>query len=531
MKGGKLNPKDKKTPSSVSPPTAGPANPPGRRRALFRNLALAALVAALLGHLTAPDFLGFSVLPLTAALVFFGLAGPTQWRADRAALTSPFGRARLGAALGLLLFLAAALAAGAWRTGPTFDFSRDRVQALSPATLELLAKLDQPVTVTIHLGPQSQRLMRVREMMNLYSRAAQGRLSVKYINPQTEVDYQDGGPGLVSPDTAEVAAEDFRENIAPITEEALSGALTRLLHPERRLVYFLNTFGEKMVQEPGPGGLSQWAADLNGRRLTALDYYWNEGAPLPLEASALVLAGPRAPLGEIREQWLINYVKSGGRLLVMADPLTVALSPEFWRAFGLDLPEGLVVDPETNLAGTGEVFIVSHEYPDHPLTRGLSGPVIWPLAGCFTAQAGKDQAVRGATYIIAQSSPSSWLETDRGSLTTSAPRYQADSDRPGPLALAVAAEFEGGGRLVALADSDLAANGFRGFPGNRNFTSATLHWLLDGESMPLTPADQTESLALSRISARLVFWLPAVVWPVLVLGCWLFFHLRRHRRR
>lgn len=527
---GPKSPKKNKPAKAVNAQATTSAMKPGRSRALCRNLALGSLIAALLGHLAAPYFLGFVVLPLAAALIFFLLAGPAQWRADRAALTSPSGQSRLRIALGLIFFLGLAIAVGAWRSGPTFDFSQGRAQALAPETLELLSKLERPVTVTVHLGSQSQRLPQVRNLLELYSQAARGHLRVEFINPQTEVDYSGDGPTLVSPDTAQLKAENFLENISPVTEEALNGALTRLLHPERRLIYFLNTFGEKLVQDSGPGGLSQWAVDLGSRRLMALDYHWNEGAPLPLEASALVLAGPKAPLGEIREKWLLNYVRNGGRLLVMADPLTVAFSPEFWQAFGLGLPDGLVVDPETNLAGTGEVFVVSHEYPDHALTKGLSSPVIWPLAGCFTVGDEQQRSIKGVTYAIAQSSPSSWLETDRASLAAGAPRYQADQDKPGPLALAIAAELEGGGRLVALADSDLAANGFRGFPGNRNFTSASLHWLLDGESMPLSLTDKTQSLSLSRISARLVFWLPVVVWPALVLGLWLFFHLRRHRR-
>lgn len=85
--------------------------------------------------------------------------------------------------------------------------------------------------------------------------------------------------------------------------------------------------------------------------------------------------------------------------------------------------------------------------------------------------------------------------------------------------------------MLALADSDLAANGFRGFPGNRNFTSAAINWLLDGESAPLVAKDQTQGLILNHISARLAFWLPTVVWPALVMLAWLLYYRHRHRRR
>ncbi len=499
----------------------------------YRRLALAALVAALLGRLAAPAFLGFTVLPLAAALVLILLAGPAQWRADWAALTSPAGRGRLWAALALAGTLGLALAIGQSRPGPAFDFSPHRLLTLAPETLELLTKLDRPVAVTVNLGPQSPRWPRVRELMDQYLAAAGNRLTITYLNPQTQAAADGYGPRLVSPDTAEVAAEGFRENISPVSEEALNGALTRLLHPQRRLIYFLNTFGEKLVQDRGPGGLSQWAEDLGGRRLIALDYHWPEGRPLPLEASALVLAGPRAPLGEDRERELLEYVRSGGRLLILVDPLTVAVSPDFWTPWGLKLADGLVVDPETNLAGTGDGFVVSHDFPAHPLTRGLASPVVWPLVGAFlTAREDGRTELPATIFAVALSSPSAWLETDPASFNTQTIRYQPDQDIPGPLTLGVAAELDNGGRLVALADSDLAANGFRGFPGNRQLTAASVHWLLDGESAaPPGPGAQPPSLILNRISGRLVFWLPAVVWPALVLGVWLAFYLRRHRRR
>lgn len=493
--------------------------------------AMIALAIGVLGYLAAPDFIGFLILPLALALILLLLAGPAQWRANWAALGSPLGRARLAAGLGLMLFPALAIGVKLWHPGLTLDLSRDRAKVLAPETVALLNKMKQPVTITVHLGAQNKRLTRVRALMDLYARAGGGRLTVKYVNPQTGVGYQSAGPALVSPDTAEITAENFRENVSPITEDALNGALTRLTRPERRLIYFLNTFGEKLVQDRGHGGLSQLAADLSDRRLMAQDYYWNENTPLPLEASALILAGPKAPLGENREKMLLNYLRSGGKLMVMADPLTVAFSPDFWQSLDLDLPDGVVVDPEANLAGTGEFFVVSQDYPVHALTAGLSSPVVWPLAGSFLAVQNPQSSINATLFVIAQSSLSSWLETDRASIAAGAPRYQAGQDKPGPLALAVAADLQGGGRLVALADSDLAANGFLGFPGNRNFTSATIHWLLDGESMPMSLTDQTQSLALNRVSARLIFWLPAVVWPVLVLVFWLFFRLRRLRKR
>jgi len=212
--------------------------------------------------------------------------------------------------------------------------------------------------------------------------------------------------------------------------------------------------------------------------------------------------------------------------MVLADPLTAALSPDFWRPLGLKYPDGLVIDPEVSLGGTAESFIISRDYPAHPLTRGLSRPVLWPLAGVFLGEA-DGEAVASA---LAECSPSAWLETDLVSLVRGDYRYQAGVDLPGPLALAAAVQFpDGGGRVVALADSDLAANGFWGFSGNRAFLGAAVNWLLDGPAADLEASGPGTDLVLSGVSARLAFWLPAVVWPALVLGVWFFFYRRRGR--
>jgi len=494
----------------------------GRRR---RNLGLAFLGLALLGRLAAPFWPGFWLPPLVLGFLLLALAGRNRWRGDWATWRSPAGRARARLWAGLGLGLALALAAGQARFGPTLDLSQGR--NLAPATRELLARLDRPVTITVRLGPQDPREPWIRELMNQFRQAAGRRLEVVFLNPQLEPEAGERGLAVAWPGSALVATDTFRENVPALTEEALRGALTRLLTPAPRLVYCLSVFGEKLVQDQGPGGLSQWAEDLGARRLLALDYYWAEGALLPVEAAALVLAGPRAPLGEFRERSLLAYLRGGGRLLVMVDPLTSALSPEFWQPLGFNYPDGLVIDPEASLGGTAESYIISRDYPGPPLNRGLSRPLLWPLAGAFLSEAGGETPV----FVLAESSPSAWLETDAASVGRGDYRYQVGVDVPGPLALAVAAQFpEGGGRVVALADSDLAANGFWGFPGNRAFLGAAVNWLLDGPELGSESSRPGADLVLSGVSARLAFWLPTLVWPALVLGGWFFFFYRRRHR-
>ena len=501
----------------------------------LQNLTFIFLALAIIGYLSAPVFLGFAVVPGVVAVTCAGLAGFKQWRNTICTLALPAGRAKLKILLVSGLSLALLLGTSSARLLPSFDFSRKQSLTLEPATKALLSELDTPVTITINLGPQNPDFARVQALINHYTKAGRGLITVSYLNTQLNAATNENGPYLAKPNTALIKSENFSHNISPITEGNLNQTLRRLMLPAHRLIYFLQTFGEKTVKDHGPGGLSQWASDMSKQRLTALDYYWPEGDPLP-KAAVLVLVGPRAPLGELREEQLLQYIKTGGKLMMLVDPLTVAVSPKFWDQLGVSLMDGLIVDPEANMANTGETFVITKEYQNHPITEGLSSPMMWPLVGAFNAApkpAGQDDdtSIKAPpkVFTLAMTSHSAWLETDAVAFNQGSTHYQPEDDTPGPLVTAIAAEIEGGGRLVALADSDLATNNFRGFVGNRNFTITAINWLLDGRSATIIKKDQGQHIIFNDISARLTFWLPTVAWPALLLIIWWSFYCWRRR--
>ncbi len=513
----------KKTAPGGRPVRASEKPAPGERpvRASEKNLALFFLGAALFGRLAAPDILGFTALPLVFALRFAIKAGSRAWRQF---FTDPLWASVFAAAASL----AALLALGAVKL-PSLNMDGGRL-GLAPGTAAILHKLEQPVEVTVSLGPQSLRRLFSEELAAEYARLSGGRVSFRFNNPQTESKRDSGLPYLMDDNSAEVKAENFKDILPAFSEEALNASLIRLMKRRYRHIYFLQATGEKMAGDDSPGGLAYLASSLRQTDLLTQDYYWPEGAGLPPEASLAVLAGPRAPLGELRETILLQYLKNGGRLLIMADPLTVALSPEFWANFGLEFKDGLAIDPGGNLAGTDESFVVARDYPAHPATKYLTRASLWPLAGAFSTKGEGRAGLPGAvTAALVHSSFNSWLETDAASLGEKGlPRYQEGEDLEGPLALAAATTLEGEGRLVALADSDLAANNFIGLAGNREFLTSVIYWLLDGEEALSPIAAAPQELVLARISARLFFWLPALGWPLFCLAMWGFF-IRRKR--
>jgi hypothetical protein len=331
--------------------------------------------------------------------------------------------------------------------------------------------------------------------------------------------------------------------------------------------------GEKSVLDSSPMGLSRWARSLQASKIHLKDCLW-AGPVLPPEAwaaHALILAGPRRPLGDERERALMDYLSKGGKLLLLQDPMVVGFGPGALAPLGLDMPWGLMVDPDATWAGTEDFFIVSRDFPAHPMTAGLTRPVVWPLAGAVVARdrsSDKDSAAStddapsddpspddaspeapkrvvgssesappmegsaesppSRTWSVALSSEAAWLETDGASLAERSHRYQPGLDLLGPTTLASATSVTGGGRLVLAADADLIANAFIDHAGNKAFADNALYWLLGAQEELASPVGAVW-LDLTHAKARALFWIPTVIWPVVAVLIWYLHHLRRRR--
>ena len=160
----------------------------------------------------------------------------------------------------------------------------------------------------------------------------------------------------------------------------------------------------------------------------------------------------------------------------------------------------------------------------------------------------------GSNNRVAQSlvstSPQSWAETDPTSVTGGQVEFNADKgDRQGPISLAAAASApatdvkppaDGNdspdvpdeaptpeSRVVAIGDSDFAANFGLGIQGNRDFFMNTLSWLAQQENLiairPRQPEDRRLTLTADqqqRIMLLCLFIIPGLVFSSGVYTWW-----------
>jgi hypothetical protein len=423
--------------------------------------------------------------------------------------------------------LAALLAVGALTKLPVFNPGGAKGLTLSAEERALLAGLKDEVEIEAILTPMGEA--RFGPTLDLYARFSP-KIKIKKTHGPGKAMSSGQELSLALPDVAIIRSKSFEETITPLTQAGLIEAFHRLATPIK-IVYSLIGDGEKSSQDQSPKGLSNWARALERRRILVRDHFWAPGAPLPKGGAALILAGPTAALDPEKNAELILYLAMGGKILVFQDPLAQGIAPDAFEALGLKLGTGLIVDPETAWAGTDDFFPVSQDFPAHPATIGLTRPVVWPLTGAIFATKelaeDPDNPLAAKISVLALSSPDSYLETDRASIAERRPRQNPGEDSPGPLALAVAAELKGGGRLALLADSDLASNVFIANPGNLDLVDGLINWLVGSRSFP-EDGPKAILFNLTQSRARIAFWLPAIVWPGLIVFIWaLYFRSQR----
>jgi hypothetical protein len=271
-------------------------------------------------------------------------------------------------------------------------------------------------------------------------------------------------------------------------EQLITGALMQLAQGRKPKILFTTGHGEAALDDRGPHGLSG-AEELLGRDNFDLSEWASLGQPaVPEGTDLLIVAGPKASFVPPELDAFAAYLKKGGRMLVLLDPVLgrapgtglQATGLEAWLGgYGVKVDDDIVVDPSNPLPFFGAETIFANRYGDHPITRSMRQgnlPLLVSLARSVRAAgAGAPPAGLAVTQLV-ETSAGGWGETDIANLEKVAKDAR---DLPGPVPLAVAVSTGApkpanpadpdapapapkpdprGLRLAVFGDSDFAAN-------------------------------------------------------------------------
>jgi hypothetical protein len=476
------------------------------------------------------------------------------------------------------LVLAVSLNVLAQRFAQSWDVTRAGLFTLSPATLETLDALNQPLDVIVFLSRSTPARKSVERLLLEYQRRAP-LLSVRYVDPdrdpaefvalQSKYQLSEGRSeqGRLVSDAALIVArgterwviteeelnvvDEDEGTVQPRLEQAVTEGLRQVQKPAPAEICFSHGQDELSLDDGGPAGLAAFRSELerSNYRVRSVDLVLG-GARSPLAGCELVIvAGARHAFSAAAAEHLRRAAADGVPLLIAAGPIVdedgnvtpSGLEPVLAR-FGVRFEPGLVFEQDPKLAlpvGVGgEAFFASPR--PHALTQGLLRGlepryvVLLELSQAIAAREGTGQA-------LLETSERAFLSQSARALTRAGVRVaDLERDARGPFAVAMAAEAarEGDGapaRLVVIGSASvLWTRSFddAALTGTRRFVENALGWLVTRPalvSLPAKPSRQvglrlTEA-ALSEVARYVLVYMPLTA---LLIGA-LSLYRRRHR--
>lgn len=398
-------------------------------------------------------------------------------------------RARFANFVFTALLVVAALCAAflSTRFGWQHDFSYAQRSSLDARTVELLHRLDAPVSVVSYAGRETQLRGAIADFVARYQRVKSG-ISLRFVDPDTDP-AATRAAGITIDGEMVVTYRNRSEQLKVLTEREFDNALVRLARTRVRLVAFLSGDGERKPDGKANADLGNFGALLAEQGVRTLSLALTAGMHIPQNVDVLVLASPQVPLAAPVVAELGDYLARGGNFLWLVEPGRDMGTDALAKALSLRVLDGTVVDGAGTAFGIGDPsFVAITKYPSNAITRDFSMTTLFPQSVALGVVSGTPWKVQS----LLRTSAKSWTRLgpipQQGDTTTIA--YDAEKGEiPGPLDIGVAlsrlspSPDKSEQRVVVIGNGSFLSNSFLGNGGNREFGQRVFDWLLADDAL------------------------------------------------
>jgi len=430
----------------------------------------------------------------------------------------------------LILVLAVAITLLSDRHYFRWDLTASGEHTLSDQTLQALKTIQEPVTVIAFVKEPSEEASAVKKLLTSYAYHLKN-LSFDMVDP-------DRNPSLTRQHNVQelntLILEGFGQSQTVKTpdERSLTNALVRLSKGRTEKVYWVMGHGERPFKSTAPESLASLHQNL-AKQNYAFEELTLAQKDIPSDAALVVVASPEKSLFPEEVASLRRFLNKGGSLLLFLEPYQDGGLKDFLREYGVVLTSDMVVDKMSRVMGGDFLLPMIVTYGDHEITRNFRLLSFFSLAR--SVELDKEVKKKGLTMTnLALTSQESWSEMDREALNQGKARLDPE-DRQGPLSLAVIVELNPGeakageskeedkitgeGKLAVFGDADFASNKFVSLAGNSELMTNTINFLVGRKDLITIPEKErpAEHLMLTRNQGLMLFWIPVVVIPLLVI--------------
>ena len=414
----------------------------------------------------------------------------------------------------------------------SWDLTADKINTLSPESLEILQDLDVPVYAQAFYSTGTATDA-ADTLLGNFKRNSNGMFDYEFIDPYQEPVIANQA-GITRDQTVVLTAGEQSDQLSYLSEENLLNGMVKLQNPETTVVYALTGHGEDNFFESGDFSMTSLRAALEAKNYDIETLNLVSSPVIPADAKAIIIAAPQVLLDQTEIDLLEDYLDKGGSLVLFSEPplLTQADGSDInplWaylqENWGIVLGDNLVID----LSVDPVELAVADQYAEHPITDEVQGFItFYP-----TAHSVDFEALDGisATDLVLTTSQS-WAETDMDGINEGQVAFD-EADTLGPINLVTALENTAtGARVVVVGDSDFASDTYIDAYGNRDLSVSIVDWASANENLiNLTTAEATTRVLVAPTKAvqLLIIGVGLVGLPLLIAAIGIIVAIRRKR--
>jgi ABC-type uncharacterized transport system involved in gliding motility auxiliary subunit len=393
------------------------------------------------------------------------------------------------------------------------DMSSTENYSLAPQTVQVVRQLESPIHIRVfgqESSPSFKSAKKLLESYRYFSRNIMYSVIDLDRAPLVAKEY-----GIDQYDSILVESAVKPVIVYGISEESITNGIIKATRDISKKIYFLTGHGENDILDNGRNGMSRAVSRLRalGYELTTLVLGAVES--VPDDADLLVIAGPKEEFSDRDIIMIIDFMERDGKILGLFDP-GYDPAPIIGRT-GIQMLQGQIVDPASNLGGRDVMVPLVSSYPDTPITRNFTLSSVFP--GAAPLQTGTLPDVYEYFTIASTSSESTIVREDK-----------PVSGKGEHIIAAAAGSVSGKDIMIVFGDADFATNAFFDVVGNGNFFLNSVNWILEeGDLISIVPRrDDFIPLYITPQQGKVLFYIVVVVLPLSVFA--LGFNVWRKRR-
>ena len=402
------------------------------------------------------------------------------------------------------------------------DFTQNKILSFSDQSTKVLQSLKSELKADFFGDFSSKE--RFKPLFENYQRLS-AQFKFNHVDPYKEPTRVKAA-GIKKMDTLMLTYEGRSIKVEELTEEKITNSIIKIMKEGKITICMLIGHGEASIEDVTQSGMQSLKKGLEDQAYEVKEISISK-SDIPADCSSIAMMGVHGAFFPNEIKTLSAYLNNGGRAVIGMDSSlqNEVQSSEFHEllsAWGINVKNGLIVDPESRKAGTdASVVMISMYNPHHPVTRDSKQisyfPFVRPVDFNPTVPTGFK------TESIIKTSEQSWAETDLNSFIKGTAVFNASSDTKGPLSIAVAttgkikdSKAKGDSRIVVFGSSQFVNNQYSRFGGNMDLFLNAVSWVLEDESLISIRTKNMDQgkVELPDSDGTLVFWLTVVIFPL-----------------